>query len=268
MLALLPLLFIIFGLCRPEERPLEKIRYVTIPAILKGISAKMIVESTICSTSCGIGTRIESRCIVDKDGMHIDCEKVAIECVISWMCGLRTYTRTVGDSFNMTCFDPVESKTDPETLDFYWRVARGRMTTEDEAFNPIKLGGYMVEFPYVLESHAGTYRCDIYSKKERKLVQRLDFGLKVRNPKAASLNTEQLVARSQMVKAAITQGRKRPLTLVRETLTLKERLLIILVVGIITGLLAGCFYALIRWCVNKWKNLDRERDLENGEFDV
>uniref|UniRef100_A0A8C4RRM8 Transmembrane protein 81 n=1 Tax=Erpetoichthys calabaricus TaxID=27687 RepID=A0A8C4RRM8_ERPCA len=164
---------------------------VTIPPDLPSVSAEVIVNSTECSHTCGLGLQVDVVCTIAMDGKHEKCEERNVECVINWVCGLTSFTATVGSRQVLDCVSNVINFFGKFKFIFTWRYARGIVTTDDAYFKryETKTVEKLVLNP-VKETDAGTYRCDVQSSSY-KMVQRAYFAVKVLPPNMVYLDYDQ-----------------------------------------------------------------------------
>ncbi|XP_063290878.1 transmembrane protein 81 [Pelobates fuscus] len=190
-----PLILFLFTVSQTnaEYDPLvDSLKAITIPEKLQGISAKVVVKSSRCSSTCGVGTKTEKRCMIDKYNKRRKCEEVVVKCVIAFLCGMHTYTLTAGENFSINCLSKRNSDVQKD-IKYYWQLSRGILTTDDNLFRPLKIFNYLIEFSPIKEKDAGTYRCDIQDISSSFLVKRIYFGIKVLSPDLLDLNFEKFV---------------------------------------------------------------------------
>ncbi|NWH93601.1 TMM81 protein, partial [Aegithalos caudatus] len=141
--------------------------------------AAVLVNSTSCSVTCGLGVREERLCQVSPAGERRNCSLVRSRCLSHWICGLQHLSVPEGKPFRLTCLSPDAASLEGQNFGYTWRFARGLITTNDELFHPFRNPGPSLSFSPALESHSGTYRCDVQVLSSFQLVQRIYFGLRV-----------------------------------------------------------------------------------------
>ncbi|CAN2387562.1 transmembrane protein 81, partial [Pristimantis euphronides] len=174
----LPSLLLLFFEITTSVQDSEKFMDVTIPQALESVSVWMAVQTTECSVTCGIGSKLERRCLVDRSGIDKNCEVVRVECLSNWLCGMQLYTVKAGHRFSMDCQIAYNGTVGGRAL-YYWRVAMGFVTTMDSYFQPLNVKNSTIVFESIQEEDAGTYRCDVQREDDLKLVKRSYFGVQV-----------------------------------------------------------------------------------------
>ncbi|KAK1152233.1 transmembrane protein 81-like [Acipenser oxyrinchus oxyrinchus] len=154
----------------------------TFPPELASMTSFVVINSSQCSTTCGIGLRTETLCLLTANARHEGCRKQKVSCVENWVCGMKTLTVIVGRGQVLNCLSEVMEEIGRYKFLFSWRYARGIVTTDDAYFKRYltKAVDKLVLNP-VLETDAGTYRCDVQDASY-KMVKRAYFGLKVLPP--------------------------------------------------------------------------------------
>ncbi|XP_053854088.1 transmembrane protein 81 isoform X2 [Vidua macroura] len=144
-----------------------------------GLKAMVVVNSTPCSVTCGLGVRQERLCEVSPAGERRNCSLVRSRCLSEWICGLRHLSVPEGKPFQLTCLSPDAASLEGPNFGYTWRFARGLITTNDLLFHPFRNPSPSLSFSPALESHSGTYRCDVQVLSSFQLVKRIYFGLRV-----------------------------------------------------------------------------------------
>ncbi|XP_041654990.1 transmembrane protein 81 [Cheilinus undulatus] len=154
------------------------------------IPLEVIVESSACSVTCGLGVMTETVCLFREghtaleedvsreDGAQVskECRVRKVRCLQPWQCGLKTLTVTSGQRVRMDCLGEGMRK-------FSWRVswrwARGIISSDDTLFAPWDAPQPdQVVLDPVTEKDAGTYRCDVQDASYRR-VKRVYWGIRV-----------------------------------------------------------------------------------------
>ncbi|NXB22239.1 TMM81 protein, partial [Rhagologus leucostigma] len=144
-----------------------------------GLKAWIVVNSTPCSVTCGLGVKEERQCEVSPAGEHRNCSLVRSRCLSDWICGLRHLRVPEGKPFQLSCLSPDAASLEGQDFGYTWRFARGLITTNDLLFHPFRNPSPSLSFSPALESHSGTYRCDVQVLSSFQLVKRIYFGLRV-----------------------------------------------------------------------------------------
>ncbi|NXF26224.1 TMM81 protein, partial [Rhodinocichla rosea] len=139
----------------------------------------VVVNSTPCSVTCGLGVKQEQLCEVSPAGKRRNCSLVRSRCLSDWICGLRHPPPPEGKPLQLTCLSPDAARPPPPNFGYTWRFAQGLITTNDLLFHPFRNPSPSLSFSPALESHSGTYRCDVQVLSSFKLVKRIYFGLRV-----------------------------------------------------------------------------------------
>ncbi|XP_053854089.1 transmembrane protein 81 isoform X3 [Vidua macroura] len=183
------MVILLCALCVPaalpsgSEPPLEAGSGSALPPgaelIPLGLKAMVVVNSTPCSVTCGLGVRQERLCEVSPAGERRNCSLVRSRCLSEWICGLRHLSVPEGKPFQLTCLSPDAASLEGPNFGYTWRFARGLITTNDLLFHPFRNPSPSLSFSPALESHSGTYRCDVQVLSSFQLVKRIYFGLRV-----------------------------------------------------------------------------------------
>ncbi|XP_029576213.1 transmembrane protein 81 [Salmo trutta] len=164
---------------------------------LKAVPAEVIIHSSPCSTTCGLGLRTQELCPLREGqvGEEKDCHVRKVRCVDSWQCGLQTVTVQAGQRLELDCLGEVMEAMGRFSFRVSWRYARGVVTTDDSLlgrWDAPRLDRLVLD--PVSEEDAGTYRCDVQDTDYRR-VKRLYLGLKVLPPEALRLDFPSALAR-------------------------------------------------------------------------
>ncbi|XP_068599131.1 transmembrane protein 81 [Brachionichthys hirsutus] len=158
------------------------------------VSVEVIVDSTPCSATCGLGTKTQTLCLLKDgrtaleeggarqgDGGEVSqrCRVRKVKCLESWRCSLTTSTVTSGQRVEMDCLEEVMEAMGRFSWRVSWRFARGVVTSVDSLFarRDAPLLDRVVLDP-VREEDAGTYRCDVQDSAFRR-VKRVYWGIRV-----------------------------------------------------------------------------------------
>ncbi|XP_044141652.1 transmembrane protein 81 [Bufo gargarizans] len=179
---------------------MEDLIAVTIPRAIETVSIRAVIETTECSVTCGIGSKVEKRCLVDRFGIHKDCEVVRVECLSNWLCGPQVSTLRVGDPFTMDCQMPPTGILGGRKI-YYWRIAPGIISVNDNYFRPLKVWNSTIVFDSIQEKNAGTYRCDVQREDDLKLVKRIYFGIRIITPGIIDINYDKYLISKQKLAA-------------------------------------------------------------------
>ncbi|XP_023797920.1 transmembrane protein 81 [Cyanistes caeruleus] len=144
-----------------------------------GLKAMVVVNSTPCSVTCGLGVKEERLCEVSPAGERQNCSLVRSRCLSHWICGLRHLSVPEGNPIRLTCLSPDAASLEGPNFGYTWRFAHGLITTNDLLFHPFHNPNPSLNFSPALESHSGTYRCDVQVLSSFQLVKRIYFGLRV-----------------------------------------------------------------------------------------
>ncbi|XP_069802462.1 transmembrane protein 81 [Dendropsophus ebraccatus] len=177
---------------------------VTIPRELESVSIRAVVETTECSVTCGLGSKVEKRCLVDRSGIQQDCEVVRVDCLTNWVCGMQVFTMKVGDRFSMDCHLP-SSATRGGTKLYHWKVALGMVSNNDNRFRPLNNKNSTIVFESIQEKNAGTYRCDVQTEDDLKFVKRVYFAVRIFTPGIIDIDFDKYVINKQKL-AVMAEG--------------------------------------------------------------
>ncbi|NXY16636.1 TMM81 protein, partial [Atrichornis clamosus] len=172
-----------------------------IPEELKAAVARIAVNSTPCSVTCGLGVKLERLCEMTPAGERRNCSLVRSRCLSDWICGLRHFAVPEGKPFQLTCLAPDAASVGKQTYGYTWRFARGLITTSDVLFQPFRNPSPSLSFSPARESHSGTYRCDVQVLSSFKLIQRTYFGLRVIPRELVDLNFQESLTWEQKLAA-------------------------------------------------------------------
>ncbi|NXN00385.1 TMM81 protein, partial [Sylvia borin] len=139
----------------------------------------VVVNSTSCSVTCGLGVREEQVCEVTPAAEIRNCSVVRSRCLSDWICGLQHLRIPEGKPVRLVCLSPDAAGLGGPDFGYTWRFAHGLITTNDLLFHPFHNPNPSLSFSPALESHSGTYRCDVQVLSSFKLVKRIYFGLRV-----------------------------------------------------------------------------------------
>ncbi|XP_072774834.1 transmembrane protein 81 [Taeniopygia guttata] len=148
-------------------------------SVLQGLKAMVVVNSTPCSVTCGLGVQQEQLCEYSPAGERRNCSLVRSRCLREWICGLRHLSVPEGKPFQLTCLSPDAASLEGPNFGYTWRFAPGLITTNDLLFHPFHNSSPSLRFSPALESHSGTYLCDVQVLSSFQLVKRIYFGLRV-----------------------------------------------------------------------------------------
>ncbi|NXJ88678.1 TMM81 protein, partial [Corythaixoides concolor] len=179
---------------------------VTIPAELKSAVAKIAVNTTSCSVTCGLGVKLEEMCEITPAGERRNCTLRRSDCLTSWVCGLLHFTVPVGKPFQFSCLASDAMGFGSQAYSYTWRIARGLITTNDLLFKPFKNPNAVVRFSPTRESDAGTYRCDVQVLKTFRVIKRVYFGVRVIQNDLVDLNFQKSLTWEQKLAANKEEG--------------------------------------------------------------
>ncbi|NXA76053.1 TMM81 protein, partial [Thryothorus ludovicianus] len=143
------------------------------------LKALVQVNSTPCSVTCGLGVREEQLCELSPAGERRNCSRVRSRCLSARICGLQHLRVPEGKPVRLTCLSPDAASLEGQDFGYFWRFARGLITTNELLFEPFRNPSPSLSFSPALESHSGTYRCDVQVLSSFQLVKRIYFGLRV-----------------------------------------------------------------------------------------
>ncbi|NXD30403.1 TMM81 protein, partial [Spelaeornis formosus] len=167
-----------------------------------GLRAVITVNSTPCSVSCGLGVKEEQRCEVSTSGELQNCSLVRSRCLRDWICGLQHLQVPQGKPFQLVCLSPEAASMEGQNFGYTWRFAQGLITTNDLLFQPFRNPSPSLRFSPALESHSGTYRCDVQVLSTFQLVKRIYFGLRVIPSHLVDLDFEKSLTWEQQLAAS------------------------------------------------------------------
>ncbi|KAM9217184.1 transmembrane protein 81 [Leptosomus discolor] len=179
---------------------------VTIPAELKSAVAQVVVNTTSCSVTCGLGFKLEEICEITPAGERRNCTLRRSDCLTSWICGLVHFTVPVGQPFQFSCLTSDAIGSGSQAYGYTWRLARGLITTKDVLFKPFKNPDSVIRFSPTRESDAGTYRCDVQMLKTFKVIKRVYFGVRVIHGDLVDLNFQKSLTWEQKLAAKEVEG--------------------------------------------------------------
>ncbi|XP_069573529.1 transmembrane protein 81 [Brachyistius frenatus] len=163
------------------------------PADLGKVRVEVITDSSACSTTCGLGVKTQTLCLIRNGEMAMegnvkstDATKVSEECRVRkvkcfeiWQCGLVTMTVTIGQKVKLDCLGDVMKAMGRFSWRVSWRHARGVITSDDSLFSRWEAPHLdQLVLDAVTENDAGTYRCDVQDTTYRQ-VKRIYWGIRV-----------------------------------------------------------------------------------------
>uniref|UniRef100_A0A3Q3JZX0 Transmembrane protein 81 n=1 Tax=Monopterus albus TaxID=43700 RepID=A0A3Q3JZX0_MONAL len=164
------------------------------------VSVEVIVNSSPCSTTCGLGMKTQTLCLLKDSEMVSDkCRVRKVPCLEAWQCGLRTMTVTSGQRVEINCLGEVEIWCVFFFFFFLWfmllwRYARGIISSDDSLFvrwEAPQLDRIILD--PVSEKDAGTYCCDVQDTTFRR-VKRVYWGVRVLPAGVINLDYENSLA--------------------------------------------------------------------------
>ncbi|XP_054150490.1 transmembrane protein 81 [Melozone crissalis] len=183
------------ALCIPAALPSG------VGSIPLGLKPMVLVNSTPCSVTCGLGVKQEQLCEVSPAGEHRNCSLVRSRCLSDWICGLQHLSVPEGKPLQLTCLSRDAASLEGPNFGYTWKFARGLITTNDLLFHPFSNPSRSLSFSPVLESHSGTYRCDVQVLSSFQLVKRIYFGLRVIPRDLVNLDFEKSLTWEQQLAA-------------------------------------------------------------------
>ncbi|NWR03266.1 TMM81 protein, partial [Paradoxornis webbianus] len=168
---------------------------------LEGLRALVVVNSTSCSVTCGLGVREQQVCEVTAAAEIRNCSVVRSRCLSDWICGLQHLRVPEGKPVRLVCLSPDAASLEGPSFGYTWRFARGLVTTNDLLFRPFRHPSPSLSFSPALESHSGTYRCDVQVLSSFQLVKRIYFGLRVIPGDLVDLDFEKSLTWEQQLEA-------------------------------------------------------------------
>nr|XP_028590140.1 transmembrane protein 81 [Podarcis muralis] len=234
---------------------------VTIPEALMTASGRVVVSSTSCSVTCGLGYKEEESCEIRPDGQRRGCKRRKVDCLNSWICGMRHFTALVGRPFEISCLTTAEIGPDTQSFSYTWRLARGIITTDDTLFAPFKNPGFVIKLYPAEEYDAGTYRCDVQFMKNYKVVKRIYFGLRVIPGDMVDLNFDKSLTLGQQSESENNQQNATSMPAQGRWGSWRQRAVFVFLVGIGSGLVLGAVLHSLLYCVlcpNPHENDERD----------
>ncbi|KAM8863823.1 transmembrane protein 81 [Spinachia spinachia] len=168
------------------------LRHLTSVEEEESAQVEVIVDSSPCSATCGLGVKTQTVCrmkdgekateeVTSKDGTEVsqDCRVRKVKCLESWQCGLSTMTVTSGQRVEVDCLEEVMEAMGRFSWRVSWRYARGIITSDDSLFTrwDAPLLDRVILNP-VREEDAGTYCCTVQDVTLRR-VKRAYWGIRV-----------------------------------------------------------------------------------------
>ncbi|XP_035513207.1 transmembrane protein 81 [Morone saxatilis] len=231
------------------------------------VPVEVIVDSSPCSATCGLGVKTQTLCLL-KDGkaaMEEDvgskvgaevsgkCRARKVKCLESWQCGLRTMTVTSGQRVEIDCLEEVMEAVGRFSWRVAWRYARGIISSDDSLFTrwDAPLLDRVVLDP-VREEDAGTYRCDVQDATFHR-VKRVYWGIRVMPVGVLNLDYESSLAQWDSTKNQQNQ------TMSDQPDNRTALLYTVLLSLSLAGLGAGLILLGLYWTVNRreLRHLDR-----------
>ncbi|NXS12864.1 TMM81 protein, partial [Neodrepanis coruscans] len=173
---------------------------------LKGATAKITVNSTPCSVTCGMGLKVEQICEITPAGERRNCSLLRSPCLSTWVCGLHHVSVPTGRSIQLSCSTSEPASLGRHTFGYSWRVAPGLITTNDLLFQPFRNPRPALSLAPAKEKDAGTYRCDVQVMETFKIVKRIYFGLKVLPKELVGLDFQKSLTWEQKIEANLEEG--------------------------------------------------------------
>uniref|UniRef100_A0A667Y2G1 Transmembrane protein 81 n=1 Tax=Myripristis murdjan TaxID=586833 RepID=A0A667Y2G1_9TELE len=144
--------------------------------------AEVIVDSSPCSATCGLGVKTQTLCFLKGGTVSKVCRERKAKCLESWQCGLRTVTVTTGQRLVLDlCLVCLSRRR------VSWRYARGVISSDDALFK----ASVMCQSCFV-----GTYRCEVQDAALRR-VKRAYWGVRVLPQDVLNLHYDSSLARWQ-----------------------------------------------------------------------
>ncbi|KAK2897118.1 hypothetical protein Q8A73_013498 [Channa argus] len=170
------------------------------------VPMEVIVNSSPCSTTCGLGVKTQTLCLL-KDGKtalevsNTDetevterCRVLKVTCQETWQCGLETMTVTSGQRVEIDCLVEVTETMGRFSWRVTWRYARGVISSDDSLFARWEAPQLdRVILDPVHEEDAGTYRCDVQDATFHR-VKSIYWGIRVLPTRALNLDYESTLA--------------------------------------------------------------------------
>ncbi|XP_027550864.1 transmembrane protein 81 isoform X3 [Neopelma chrysocephalum] len=223
---------------------------------LRASVARIAVNSTPCSVTCGPGLKVEELCEVTPAGEMRSCSLVSSYCLGSSLCGLQHLTVPAGQPLQLPCLAPDAPRPGNHSYSYTWGLARGLITTNDLLFEPLKNSSPGLSFDPAREPHAGTYRCDVHLLGTPKLIKRVYFGLRVIPGDLVGLNFQQALSWEQNLKeGSAGNGSREGLERFWEREEFMEAVL-----GIGSGVLGSILLSLLLCCCQRlWRRRRAEK---------
>ncbi|NWX14881.1 TMM81 protein, partial [Aegotheles bennettii] len=228
---------------------------VTIPAELRTVVAKIAVNATSCSVTCGPGFRLEEMCEMTPTGERRNCTLRRSGCLTTWACGLLHFTIPVGKPFQFSCLTSDAVNFGSQGYFYTWRLAQGLITTNDVLFKPFKNPDSIIRFSPTRESDAGTYRCDVQMLKTFRIIKRIYFGVRVVQNDLMGLNFEKPSTWEQNPAANKEEGSTESSTHEEEQQDCWQgKLFYERLIGVGSGVLGGVLVTMALCCLQKiWR---------------
>ncbi|XP_056155578.1 transmembrane protein 81 [Lampris incognitus] len=242
---------------------------------LEEMAVEVIVDSSPCSVTCGLGVKRQMLCFLkndmrlerggEEDGKKWlsemkDCRERKVRCLETWQCGLKLVTVMMGERLEMDCLGEVMEAMGRYSWRVSWRYARGVISSDDSLFARWKAARLdQVILDPVREEDAGTYRCDVQDTGFRR-VKRVYQGVLVLPRGVLNLDYASSLARWEWTgphqNLTTASGPRYHSTAVRDMM-------------LTSSLLAGALVSLILmglyWAVLKKGNRERRREeVEEG----
>ncbi|NWX88127.1 TMM81 protein, partial [Nothoprocta pentlandii] len=227
---------------------------ITIPAELKTVVAKVPVNATSCSVTCGLGFKVEELCEVTPAGERKNCTLRTSDCVANWVCGLQHFSVPAGRAFQISCLSAQAMGVDSQAYIYTWRLAPGLITTNDGLFKPFKSTEPVIRLLPTRESDAGTYRCDVQVAKTLKVIKRIYFGVRVIQSDLVDLNFEKSLTLEQKIAENEEEGGKHNVTHIemqQQQSFWQSKLLSDPWIGLAAGVLGGVLMSVVLYMVRK-----------------
>nr|XP_009670533.1 PREDICTED: transmembrane protein 81 [Struthio camelus australis] len=231
---------------------------VTIPAELKSVVAKVLVNTTSCSVTCGLGFKMEEMCEITPAGERRNCTLRRSDCLTSWICGLLHFTVPVGKPFEISCLTSDVTGIDSQAYIYTWRLAQGLITTNDVLFRPFKNPDSVIRLSPARESDAGTYRCDVQMMKTFKVIKRIYFGVRVIQKDLVDLNFQKSLTLEQKIAENEEEGNKQNITHIemrQQQSFWQSKLLNEPLIGVGSGVIGGVLVSISLYFLRKiWRS--------------
>ncbi|NXD12072.1 TMM81 protein, partial [Nothocercus nigrocapillus] len=215
---------------------------ITIPAELKSVVAKVSVNTTSCSVTCGLGFKVEEMCEITPAGERRNCSLRTSDCVARWVCGLLHFSVPAGRAFELSCLSAELTGVDSRAYIYTWRLAQGLITTNDVLFKPFRNADSVIRLSPARESDAGTYRCDVQVAKTFKVIKRVYFGIRVIQSDLVDLNFQKSLTLEQKIAESEEEGNKQNVTHIevqQQQSFWQNKLLNEPLIGLAVGVLGG-----------------------------